>query len=202
MANEFDDWRSKYDTMSSSEQVEYYNEIEELYPEQAHYNYENVKIVLELGKKNADVLEFGTWKADLCETALKEFEINSWTGIEICKSAIDKTRCKDPKFKYIFPTKFDWFNDNDRPKCDVVIATHFIEHLSNEHFNALAKYCEGVEYIYFEAPLSDNGEDWSGYFGTHKLFYGWNQVVEVMAQNNFEVVHNLNQGKIFKTIKK
>ena len=51
MANEFDDWRSKYDTMSSSEQVEYYNEIEELYPEQAHYNYENVKIVLELGKK-------------------------------------------------------------------------------------------------------------------------------------------------------
>ena len=30
MANEFDDWRSKYDTMSSSEQVEYYNEIEEL----------------------------------------------------------------------------------------------------------------------------------------------------------------------------
>ena len=44
MANEFDDWRSKYDTMSSSEQVEYYNEIEELYPEQAHYNYENVKI--------------------------------------------------------------------------------------------------------------------------------------------------------------
>ena len=74
MANEFDDWRSKYDTMSSSEQVEYYNEIEELYPEQAHYNYENVKIVLELGKKNADVLEFGTWKADLCEIALKEYE--------------------------------------------------------------------------------------------------------------------------------
>ena len=83
MANEFDEWRSKYDTMSSNEQVEYYNEIEELYPEQAHYNYENVKIVLELGKKNADVLEFGTWKADLCETALKEYEINSWTGIEI-----------------------------------------------------------------------------------------------------------------------
>jgi len=51
MTNEFDDWRSKYDTMSSSEQVEYYNEIEGLYPEQAHYNYENVKIVLNLGKK-------------------------------------------------------------------------------------------------------------------------------------------------------
>lgn len=201
MANEFDLWRSKYDTMSSDEQVQYYNEIEELYPEQAHYNYENVKIVLGLGKKNSDVLEFGTWKADLCETALQEFEINSWTGIEICKSAIEKTRCKNPKFNYIFPTKFDWFNDNNRPECDIVIATHFIEHLSNEHFNALAKYCKGVDYIYFEAPLSDNGEDWNGYLGTHKLFYGWNQVVEVMAQNNFEVIYNLNQGKIFKTIK-
>ena len=85
-------------------------------------------------------------------------------------------------------------------KCDIIIATHFIEHLSNEHFVELAKYCKGVEYIYFEAPLSDDGEDWNGYLGTHKLNFGWNQIVEVMAQNNFEVVHNLNQGKIFKTI--
>jgi hypothetical protein len=200
MTNEFDDWRNKYDTMSIDEQVEYHNKLEELYPDQAHYNYENVKEVLNLGKKNADVLEFGTWKADLCEIVLNEYEINSWVGIEICKSAIEKTKCKSPKFKYIFPNKFDWFKDGNRPKCDIIIATHFIEHLSNEHFVELAKYCKGVEYIYFEAPLSENGENWNGYLGTHKLNFGWNQVVEIMKSNNFEVIKNLNQGKIFKTI--
>jgi hypothetical protein len=201
MSNEFDVWREKYDNMTIEEQVAYHNKLEELYPEQAHYNYDNVKIALELCGKKINVLEFGTWKADLCETALKEFDIESWVGIEICKHAIEKTKCKSEKFKYIFPDKFDWFNDKNRPSCDIIIATHFIEHLSNEHFVSLAEYCKGVNYVYFEAPLSNNGENWNGYLGTHKLNYGWNHVVEIMKQNNFEVTHDLNQGKIFKTIK-
>jgi hypothetical protein len=137
--NEFDNWRTKYDAMSIEEQIEYHNKLEELYPEQAHFNYENVKIVLNLAKKNPKVLEFGTWKADLCEICLQEFEIKSWVGIEICKSAIEKTKCKSDKFSYIFPDKFNWFDDGNRPECDVIIATHFIEHLSNTHFESLAK---------------------------------------------------------------
>ena len=73
MTNEFDLWRSQYDTMSSDEQVQYYNEIEELYPEQAHYNYENVKIVLGLGKKKSDVLEFGTFTGSSTKTLSNQF---------------------------------------------------------------------------------------------------------------------------------
>jgi 2-polyprenyl-3-methyl-5-hydroxy-6-metoxy-1,4-benzoquinol methylase len=198
--NEFDTWRKNYDSMTIQQQIEYHNELEAKYPEQAHFNYENVKILLDMSKKNPSVLEFGIWKADLCEIALKDYQIKSWTGIEICESAIQKTKCKSPKLKYIMPDKFDWFKHDERPKCDVVIATHFIEHLSDEHFVDLANYCKGVPLIYFEAPLSENGQNWNGYFGTHKLNLGWSQVIQIMANNGFEVVHHLNQGKIFKTI--
>jgi hypothetical protein len=107
--NEFDTWRKNYDSMTIQQQVEYHNELEAKYPEQAHFNYENVKILLDMSKKNLSVLEF-------------------------------------------------------------------------------------------EAPLSENGQNWNGYFGTYKLNFGWSQVIEIMANNGFEVVHHLNQGKIFKTI--
>jgi len=199
--NEFDIWRNKYDTLTIEEQIQYHNELESKYPEQAHFNYDNVKILLNLCNPDMDILEFGTWKADLCEIALQDFQINSWTGIEICLSAIEKTKCHSPKLTYILPTEFDWFKHDNRPECDAIIATHFIEHLSNEHFALLAKYCKGAPYVYFEAPLSENGQNWNGYLGTHKLNYGWSQVIEIMANNGFEVIHHLNQGKIFKTVK-
>ena len=78
------------------------------------------------------------------------------------------------------------------------MATHFIEHLKNHHFDALGKYCQGVEYILFEAPLSPDGESWEGYHGTHKLNYGWNQVAEVMSKNGYDVSAHLHDALLFK----
>ena len=49
--NEFDKWRERYDTMTIDEQVAYHNEIEARYPEQKHYNYDNVKEALMLCDK-------------------------------------------------------------------------------------------------------------------------------------------------------
>ena len=181
--NEFDNWRNKYETMSIQEQVEYHNDLEERYPEQAHYNYEQVKIALELIKSinEASVLEFGCWKGDLANKSILEYpNIKSWKGIEICENAIQKTNCKLKEFEYIIPKDFNWFEKTIRPECDLIIATHFIEHISDNHFNNLVKYCEGVKYIYFEAPLDDIINNWDGYVGTHKLTYGWNTIIEKM----------------------
>lgn len=197
--NQFDDWRNKYEVMTIDEQIQYHNALEEKYPNQAHFNYENVKILLDLCKPNPIVLEFGTWKADLCKMVLEQYSVERWIGIEICTAAIEKTNCKSPKLNYILPKQFDWFKHDAKPDCDVIIATHFIEHLSDEHFCCLANYCKGTPYVYFEAPLSDNGQNWNGYLGTHKLNYGWTQVIDVMTKNGFQVVHHLNQGKIFKS---
>lgn len=190
----FDQWRDNYNKMSLDEQIRYHNAIESQYPEQAHYTYPNVIKVLQ---DNINVLEFGSWKADLAASALKEFNIKSWAGIEICTAAILSTKCKDERFKYILPKSFNWFETDTRPYCDVVIATHFIEHLSNEHFESLVKYCAGVKTIYFEAPLTNEGESWNGYIGTHKLNYGWDKVSELMALQGYSITHDFIEGKIY-----
>jgi len=197
---DFEQWRADYDNMTYEEQVKYHNEIEANYPEQAHYTYQNIIHLFNLMKDDSRVLEFGTWKGDMANRCFNDFpqKIKSWVGIEICQAAIEKTRCLDPKFSYIFPSRFDWFMEK-RPDADVIVATHFIEHLKNDHFDALAKYCQGVDYILFEAPLSDNGESWEGYHGTHKLNYGWNQVVEVMGKNGYELNATLHDARLFKS---
>jgi hypothetical protein len=189
--NEFDNWRSKYDTMSIREQVEYHNDLEIRYPEQAHYNYEQVKTALELikGIDGAIVLEFGCWKGDLANRSILEYpNIVNWLGIEICEFAIEKTNCKLSQFKYIMPLEFNWFETTSRPECDLIIATHFIEHISDSHFDSLVKYCDGVKYIYFEAPLDDTINNWDGYIGTHKLTYGWNTIIEKMKSIGYSEI--------------
>ena len=78
--NEFDKWREGYDNMTIDEQIAYHNELEARYPEQNHYNYDNVKEALMLCNKPI-VLEFGTWKGDLALQAMQDFNILSWYGI-------------------------------------------------------------------------------------------------------------------------
>jgi hypothetical protein len=193
--NDFDLWRKQYDDMTTEEHVEYHNLIEKHYPVQSHYTYNNIKDAIELSKPKI-VLEFGPWKADMACRALAEYNnIEEWHGIEICKSAIDNTNCNNAKFKYIFPTEFDWFTKERIINADLIVATHFIEHLSNEHFEKLVTYCNGVKTIYFEAPMSDVSNNWTGYGGTHKLEYGWNKVIELFP--NYTLVEKYlgqNQG--------
>lgn len=199
--NEFDVWRLKYDSMTYQEQIEYHNSIEERYPDQAHYIYENVKACIIEAGIEVDVLEFGCWKADMAKQTLSDFQgIKTWTGIEICENAINKSKCEDLRFKYIFPSDFNWFETMETPKCDIIFATHFIEHLSNEHFEALVRFCKNVPYVYFEAPLLDGDQDWTGYLGTHKLHYGWDNVRKIMFSAGFSVHLSFKDGILFKSM--
>lgn len=190
--NTFDKWREGYDSMSFAEQVKYHNEIEHQYPEQAHYNYNNIKGILYRG---ATILEFGTWKADLAQIAIIEFGLKSWKGIEICSNAIALTRCNHQQFSYIQPKRFDWWLE-ELPYSDITIATHFIEHLSNKHFEQLVSALKSP-LVYFEAPLTDGGEDWAGYIGTHKLEYGWDKVNVLMNGRGYFVKANYIEGKLY-----
>lgn len=42
----------------------------------------------------------------------------------------------------------------------------------------------------------DEGQDWSGYIGTHKLTYGWRKVVSLFP--NHEVIFSDGICKLFK----
>ena len=194
--NEFDKWRSNYDTMTIGEQIAYHNELEAKYPEQNHFNYETVKEALAL-VVNPIVLEFGTWKGDLALKAFQDFNIFEWVGIEICEAAVKNTKCQN--VYYIIPSRFDWFKEKRIYQADIVIATHFIEHLSNEHFKDLSNYIKGIRYVHFESPLTDEGNDWEGYEGTHKLTLGWNKVNEIMAANGFKLIINHPESKTYES---
>lgn len=200
--NEFDVWREKYDSMSLEEQVEYHNDLELRYPSQAHFTYPIVEEALNLiDSLNINVLEFGSWKADMAQRALTQFpNIKQWTGIEICKNAIEKTKCFDDRFDYIFPSKFNWFEDERKIYADIIFATHFIEHLSNSHFEQLVKYVKGAKHVYFECPITDGGQTWLGDVSTHKLEYGWNDVIRLMGEQGYKVYKKYPEGVIFELI--
>lgn len=193
--NEFDQWRNNYDTMTTEQQVSYHNELEAKYPEQNHFNYEAVKEALQLATPLV-VLEFGTWKGDLAAKAMKDFDVVRWTGVEICEAAIAKTKC--PDIFYIKPNKFDWFNGERGINAEIAIATHFIEHLSNEHFEQLVRYCKGIPLIHFESTLTPEGNEWDGYLGTHKLTIGWNRINEILAENGYELIIDHPESKTYK----
>jgi hypothetical protein len=197
--NKFDQWRKDYDTMTLEQQIEFHNQIAQEYPEQAHYDYEAVSEVLDTFRPRR-VLEFGCWRADMAQQALNQFDfIDTWTGIEICTKAMDMCRCSSNKFQYILPTKFNWFEDKRKYNADMIMATHFIEHLANTHFEQLTKYCKGVPYVYFECPITEDGQEWDDDVSTHKLEYGWKDVISLMKSQGY-VVHKTHlRGVSFKT---
>lgn len=194
----FDEWRSKYEEMSYRDNIDFHNQMESMYPNQMHFNAGNVIITLNLIGRPFKVLEFGGWKGDLAFAMITHYgdDIINWINIEICEAVINKTIHSSEKYRVIKPHRFDWFAEKRIEKPDVVVATHFIEHISNEHFELLARYVSGIPVIYFEAPIEDSRQSWNGYMGTHKLIYGWDDVKRIMKGYGYSSI-NLKQGKIF-----
>jgi hypothetical protein len=182
--NEFDAWRAGYNARTFAEEMAYHNELEAKYPSQAHYNEQAARLVFEMCRP-VRVVEAGAWKADLAALILAAHpQMESWTAYEICTAAIEKTVCTDSRFKYGLITTFDWFGQWLYFKyCDLFLATHFIEHLSDAHFVRLANALDtaNVPYIYFEAPITDEGNTWEGYPGTHILEMGWGHIEKLLS---------------------
>jgi hypothetical protein len=175
----FDDWRKDYDHLTSEQQQEIYNQLEVDFPEQAHFDLEGFTMAFNLSKPD-HVIEAGGWKGDLALMFVDK--VKTWTNIDICQNAIEKTKCHALNFVNINPGDFDWFkNKNFFDGFDLFTSTHFIEHISDEHFDLLCQAIADVPYIYIESPLTDTGETWEGYIGTHKLSYGWNKITEKLT---------------------
>jgi len=177
--NEFDEWRAGYNTRTFADELAYHNELEAKYPSQAHYNEQAARLVFEICRPGR-VVEAGAWKANLAALILAEHtQMESWTAYEICTAAIEKTVCKDPRFSYVTPDRFDWFSNWLKfIHFDLFLATHFIEHISNEHFEGMAGAINAAQVpaLYFEAPIKDDASDWQGYPGTHILTMGWDAI--------------------------
>jgi hypothetical protein len=188
MIEDFDHWRERYDTLTFAEQQEYHNQLDEWYPEQAHFNFEAAKYAIEKVKPWA-IWEAGAWKADLCAQMQQGHWRYNWWGIELCPNAIAKA--KTDKINYHKLDRFDWWGNGGLFwQCEMFIATHFIEHLSDKHLTELLQWADRIRAIYFESPISEHGQEWDGYEGTHKLTYGWAKVRELLANYDCEDIND------------
>ena len=195
--HQFNNWRKNYEHMSLEDQVNFHNIIEKTFPKQQHFVVENIREIIALLNHKPKILEFGCWKGELANIILSEFDIDSWNCIEICTAAIEKCSCKQQNFKYCTQTKFNWFIDDRDIDADIVIATHFIEHLSDNDFDLLIRYSKGIRFIYFESPLSEESRSWHNDFSTHKLTYGWKKVRDTMYSNGYKSLRKFKTAELF-----
>lgn len=192
----FNEWRKRYDTLTFAEQQEYHNHLEALYPDQAHYDYNAAAHVFGLVNPKT-VAEAGTWKANLAYQILGSNEtITNWDAYELCPNAVLKTVCKDARLQYQTLTRFDWWNDVTID-ADLFLATHFIEHLSWQHLQEMVAAVNSPN-IYFEAPLTDIGEQWQDFHGTHKLTVGWDEITALMQSKGYTLVNINNHCKLYR----
>jgi hypothetical protein len=191
MKYDFNNWRQKYFKSTLKDQVEAHNEIGALYPDQAHYMLAPIQQLL-LDPNITNVVEAGPWMGHLAQNILSDpayDHIQSWYGYEIAEYAIERCVVEDSRFKYIIPERFDWWEEGIQ--CgSIFIATHFIEHLSNDHMKGLALALHVFSKIYFECPISLEGQSWTGYEGTHMLTFGWNDVLNLFSDYKDNELYN------------
>lgn len=188
---EFNRWRERYDSLSDEEQLEFYNTIEKYYPEQKSFTLSNYDYLFSLFQ-GKNVIEIGGWKGELAKYCLEKYDIKSWTNFELCTGAIEKTVCKDERYK-VFPVSFRFWRNMEFGE-GIVLASHVIEHLSDKDFLEFAKKVKD-NILCFEAPISIKENNWSNYYGTHILKMGWDSIDELF-KNKERIL--IKDGRIYK----
>jgi hypothetical protein len=184
----FNQWRANYEQMTNEEHTEFTEACAERFPDQVHFTAANFEKVFEqLGPSQPRVLEIGGWKGELAKHCLEKFPIKSWTNIEFCKSAIKNSKCTDRRYFTLQPERFDWFETPRVIDFDVCVSSNTIEHFSDDHFFRLLGHVAGIPTIVFEAPISNEGQTWNDYWGTHILETGWDKINFCMKACGYKV---------------
>lgn len=190
--NIWNQWRELYYDLTHEENIQFGNDIEARYPGQQSYTLSNFDTVF--GSPSllpTRVLEIGGWKGELAQHCLSKYNISSWLNIDMCKAAVDKSVCKDPRYTALFPDRFDWFAEKRVNDFDVCVSAHTIEHLSDRHLEQLIEHISGIPCVVFEAPISSGKNNWNGYQGTHILEHGWIDICAIMLVHGYRS-HKLN----------
>ncbi|OGM08450.1 hypothetical protein A2Z67_06010 [Candidatus Woesebacteria bacterium RBG_13_36_22] len=188
MGYDFNKWRENYDRFSYKEQQSEYNIIYEAGPVQRSFHLPSVKEFL-LQCKPSVVLEIGGWDGGLASEILfdNSFDfIHCWYNFEICEEAV-KRGLKNIRYFPLIPETWVW--EIELPNADVLIASHFIEHIKVKQLKqVISKLPESIQFVFLQAPLEENGDDisWQNYYGSHILEVGWKQVELIMENKGFK----------------
>lgn len=199
----FNMWRETYDTMSFQDQVEFYSQIAQAFPNQRQYNKDEVLFFFGLLQdfESLNVLEIGGWKGELADEILSDpisGVVKKWDNMEICQDAVHNPVCSDERYQVVVQDDFPWNCQDGWEDYDVLVLSHVLEHMKADNFRALVKLLPNVKQIYIDAPIEEDtgGVDWQGYLGTHILEIGWKDVVRLLEQYNFVEKYVSEDGNI------
>lgn len=187
---DFDNWRTNYDYMSYTRQQDFYDRMEADHGTQAGYNERAYTRFLEYVNQHVEplyILELGGWKGELaCHMLNRIPHIAIWCNLEICKAAVNKSIFQSGKYYVWVPPDFAW--RVILPPCNIVIASHFVEHIRAEQLAAIfEKLPATTRYIGLQSPIEEDAtaHDWTGYHGSHILEIGWKQVGNLLGALGF-----------------
>ncbi len=175
---DFNDYRARYSVLTTDEHREAYQTWHAKYPEQRHCTLPALAHFLG-NYSGALVVEMGGWDGWAAGEMLKRYpKLEAWLNVEFCEGAARSTTVSDDRYHVYVPSRFQWWHDEIKPSPDsVLVASHVIEHLSDADASSLIATARPRAW-YIEAPLTEEGQDWEGYLGSHVLRAGWKQLEE------------------------
>lgn len=211
--SDFDAWRENYGNMSYADQQDFYDRVYADHPDQAGYvlhgglelfSHFFERVLSELPK--VYVLELGGWRGELANEMLNRFpSLSIWCNVEICRAAVRGTVFASPRYTTWIPPDHPW--NVELPPANVVVASHFIEHIKRHELDLLLINLPAtLRYLVSVAPLPEvERPDWNSYHGSHILEASWDEVAQMLDTLpdyiGFELVDDLSQ-KDFKVFKR
>lgn len=181
---DFDQWRTTYGTRTLAEESAFYDKVAVEHPEQQQWKSRASFTVAAL-EGATSVVELGPWRGELAASVLRRVPtIDSWAGFDVCRWAVENTRCTHTAYEPVTLTDWPWATD--LPSADVFVASHVLEHLSWEHVQLLAEQFGKYARLVLDIPIPDDSpRDWQGYNGSHMLEVSWSEVDALLVDQGF-----------------
>jgi len=185
----FNKWRSLYYELTHEENIQFGYDMEAKYPHQASFDVKPFQKMFDrVGADRISVVEIGGWKGELAKQIFSSHGgmIHSWFNIDMCKAATEKTvDMTGIPYSVRFPDSFDWFKHRRDQPFDVCVSAHTLEHLTGKDVLTLLDWMNLIPVVMLEIPISEEGQSWDGYEGTHILEFGWKRIREEMEKRHY-----------------
>jgi hypothetical protein len=193
----FEEWRTRYDTMTYDEQVAFYRDVCALYPVQRYFDLDFALNNLPR-KTRTRVIEVGGWDGELAAGILAQRKgISSWINYEIAPQVVSSPVCTDKRYKAVLPNDFAW---NVAESGDVLFMSHSLEHMRMAEFKLLVqRVCPST--ILLTAPLQETGvPNYKGYHGTHIFDGAWVDVDTALEAMGYTRTLANGDNRVFKKL--
>ena len=180
----FDDYRLEYPTMNHTRKQECNRYFYETWPIQNTFMFDYDFILDSLATANPEsVVELGGYEGQLAlESFTRVKTLTHWINLEL----IPHRQVQGLEKYWYRETVLEnqvWLTSH-KLDCDMFVATHMLEHLSNMECTLLLEWLlqQNVKWLLLVVPTTPKGRLWTGYMGAHVLTYGSDVIKEKLNE--------------------